>query len=78
MPNALTRGAVINIHLTVGASVARAAGTAITAQRIGASAPVPTRVLVTFIYVNVALLPCGDRKNKVSNYIPKVLFHISI
>lgn len=51
------RRAVINIHLTVHASVARTAGTSVTAKRVGAGAPVPTRVLITFINVNVALLP---------------------
>lgn len=51
------RCAVIDIHLTIDASVARAAGTSIAAKCVGASAPVSTWVLVTFINVNVALLP---------------------
>lgn len=51
------RRAVINIYLTVGASVARSACTSVAAKCVGTCAPVSTGVLVTFINVFVASLP---------------------
>lgn len=62
MLNELTWFAVINIQLTVGTSVAGTAGTPVTAMCVGAGAPISTWVLVTFINVDLALLPYGDKK----------------
>lgn len=58
----LTRCAVINICLTVGAGVARPACTSVAAKCVGACAPVSTRVLVTLINVFVTSLPYRSKE----------------
>lgn len=62
----LTRCAVIDIHLTVGTHVARAAGTSIAAEQVGAGTPVSAWILVTLINVNVTTLPYKQNKTKLT------------